>query len=154
VHKCVLKRRSAKFDCVFKVKSEASTKKNKSEKIVVKNHTFDTVKEALMFCYDIQNSDSLSAQDAADLMKFANEYQIMDLKKKMEEFCNENISVTNVVCFSTASIIVDSDELYQKCFDFLLKCMKDGTAVKDVEELDENMQKELFLQTFTKTCKD
>uniref|UniRef100_A0A914QQ16 BTB domain-containing protein n=1 Tax=Panagrolaimus davidi TaxID=227884 RepID=A0A914QQ16_9BILA len=154
VHKCILKRRSTKFDCLFKVKSEPTKKKNNSDKIVVKKHTYDTVKEAIMFCYDIQSSEILSAEDATDLIKFAHEYQINDLKKNMEEFCIENLSVSNAVIFSNSSLEVEAEMLEQKCFDFLLKCLKDGTAVKDIEDLDAGMKEKIFLQGFTKSYKD
>uniref|UniRef100_A0A914QL24 BTB domain-containing protein n=1 Tax=Panagrolaimus davidi TaxID=227884 RepID=A0A914QL24_9BILA len=154
VHKCILKRRSAKFECLFKVKSEPAKKNNNNDKIVVKKHTYDIVKEAIMFCYDIQSSEILSAEDAIDLMKFAHEYQINDLKKNMVEFCIENLSVANAVFFSNSSLEVEAEMLEQECFDFLLKCLKDGTAVKDIEKLDAGMKEKIFLQGFTKSMQD
>uniref|UniRef100_A0AC34FKI6 Uncharacterized protein n=1 Tax=Panagrolaimus sp. ES5 TaxID=591445 RepID=A0AC34FKI6_9BILA len=83
-------------------------------------------------------------------MKFAYDYDILELKKQMEEFCIKNLSVSNVVCFANSKI--ESDEFYQKCFDLLFKCMKDGNPVMDIEELDKDMQRKLFLQAFTKLC--
>uniref|UniRef100_A0A914PNA6 Uncharacterized protein n=1 Tax=Panagrolaimus davidi TaxID=227884 RepID=A0A914PNA6_9BILA len=72
----------------------------------------------------------------------------------MEEFCIENLSVSNAVIFSNSSLKVEAEMLERKCFDFLLKCLKDGTAVKDIEDLDAGMKEKIFLQGFTKSCKD
>uniref|UniRef100_A0AC34FKH7 BTB domain-containing protein n=1 Tax=Panagrolaimus sp. ES5 TaxID=591445 RepID=A0AC34FKH7_9BILA len=52
VHKCVLKRCSSKFQKLLHNKSESETL-NESSKLVVNGHSYNTVKEAIMFCYDI-----------------------------------------------------------------------------------------------------
>uniref|UniRef100_A0A914QH77 BTB domain-containing protein n=1 Tax=Panagrolaimus davidi TaxID=227884 RepID=A0A914QH77_9BILA len=82
-HKCVLKRRSSKFAKMLDVNAEpdtAAAAATTQSTIVIQNKTFDTVKEAIMHCYDIQNSDTLSAEDAANILIFAAEYEIEDLK--------------------------------------------------------------------------
>uniref|UniRef100_A0AC34GCA6 BTB domain-containing protein n=1 Tax=Panagrolaimus sp. ES5 TaxID=591445 RepID=A0AC34GCA6_9BILA len=123
-HKCVLKRRSSKFATLLDVKPEPSTSAKTESKIVVQNKAFKTVKEAIMHCYDIQNSDTLSAEDAANILAFASEYEIEDLKENMGEFCIENLSVSNACFFANCSITAKSDNLKNACFGFLANCMK------------------------------
>lgn len=125
-----------------------------------------------MFCYDIQITDKLSAQNATFLLKFAKEFQILDLQvsqrfsfvfpficiflfqKNIEEFCIENLSSANASLFANSSIAAKNDKLYKVCFEYLLKCMKKGKAVMDIEKLDETMQRELFFKSFFVTSKE
>uniref|UniRef100_A0AC34G8X1 BTB domain-containing protein n=1 Tax=Panagrolaimus sp. ES5 TaxID=591445 RepID=A0AC34G8X1_9BILA len=151
VHKCILKRCSLKFESLFKAESSGSTS---TEKISINSHTFETVKEGIMFCYDIQITDKLSAQNATFLLKFAKEFQILDLQKNIEEFCIENLSSANASLFANSSIAAKNDKLYKVCFEYLLKCMKKGKAVMDIEKLDETMQRELFFKSFFVTSKE
>uniref|UniRef100_A0AC35FCH9 BTB domain-containing protein n=1 Tax=Panagrolaimus sp. PS1159 TaxID=55785 RepID=A0AC35FCH9_9BILA len=149
-HECVLKRRSPKFAKLLNVKPEPGTPSVEA-KIVIENKPFDTVKEAIMYCYDIQNSDALTSENAANILVFAEEYEIHDLKKNMEEFCIENLSVSNACLFANSSITAKSEKLKRECLKFLSNCMKTATAVKDISELNQELKEILFLQSFVTT---
>uniref|UniRef100_A0A914Q8T3 BTB domain-containing protein n=1 Tax=Panagrolaimus davidi TaxID=227884 RepID=A0A914Q8T3_9BILA len=147
-HECVLKRRSSKFSKILNVKPEPGTPSDVKAKIVIENKSFDTVKEAIMHCYDIQNSDTLTSENAANILVFAEEYEIQDLKENMEEFCIENLSVSNACLFANSSITAKSEKLKRECLKFLSNCMKTSTAVKDISELNPDFKETLFLQSF------
>uniref|UniRef100_A0A914QHU3 Uncharacterized protein n=1 Tax=Panagrolaimus davidi TaxID=227884 RepID=A0A914QHU3_9BILA len=102
-----------------------------------------------MHCYDIQNSDTLSSEDAANILIFAAEYEIGDLKLSMEEFCVENISFTNACLFANSALTAKSEKLKIQCQHFLSNCMISHTAVKDIEKLNAEMKETLFLQSFS-----
>uniref|UniRef100_A0A914PLZ0 BTB domain-containing protein n=1 Tax=Panagrolaimus davidi TaxID=227884 RepID=A0A914PLZ0_9BILA len=152
-HECVLKRRSSKFAKLLKVKAEPGAPSVEA-KIAIKNKSFDTVKEAIMHCYDIQNSDTLTSENAANILVFADEYEIPDLKENMEEFCIENLSVSNACLFANSSITAKSEKLKLECLGFLSNCMKTATAVKDISELNPELKEILFLQSFVNVVKN
>uniref|UniRef100_A0AC34GD87 BTB domain-containing protein n=1 Tax=Panagrolaimus sp. ES5 TaxID=591445 RepID=A0AC34GD87_9BILA len=161
-HKLVLKRRSTKFaklldqlekDKKSKPRSPTSSSSTAADdKLHIHHSTFETVKEGVMYCYDLQCSDILSADSASKLLIFSNEFEIKDLKKNIEEFCIENLSVSNAIAFANASIQAKSESLKQKCFEFLLTCMKDGTAVKNIEKINAEMKETLFFKSFYAKC--
>uniref|UniRef100_A0A914P9S5 BTB domain-containing protein n=1 Tax=Panagrolaimus davidi TaxID=227884 RepID=A0A914P9S5_9BILA len=146
-HECVLKRRSSKFAKLLNVKPEPGTPSVEA-KIVIENKPFNTVKEAIMYCYDIQNSDALTSENAANILVFAEEYEIHDLKKNMKEFCIENLSISNACFFANSSITAKSEKLKRECLKFLSNCMKTATAVKDISELNQKLKETLFLKSF------
>uniref|UniRef100_A0AC34FKY6 BTB domain-containing protein n=1 Tax=Panagrolaimus sp. ES5 TaxID=591445 RepID=A0AC34FKY6_9BILA len=155
VHKCVIESRSTIFKnlCknICKIEPGVSTLSPKDliNIALIMNYKFDVVQKAVLFCYDISCFGNLTAENAVDLLNFAKEFQMNDLKEKMEEFCVKTLSVSNACLFANASISTMSEKVYQKCFEFLLKCMKDGTSVKDIEKVNEDMQKELFVKAFS-----
>uniref|UniRef100_A0A914QB91 BTB domain-containing protein n=1 Tax=Panagrolaimus davidi TaxID=227884 RepID=A0A914QB91_9BILA len=163
VHKSVLQTRSTMLKNLidFEVKTEPETKKmrgmptltpenSSSDLILINNYGFNIVEKAVMFCYDISCFDGFSAKDGINLLKFAEEFQMTDLKEKAEDCCIKNISGSNVCFYVNSSVDVKADKLYHKCFEYLLRCMKDGTAVKDVDKLNAEMKEKLFANAFTK----
>uniref|UniRef100_A0A914PBH9 BTB domain-containing protein n=1 Tax=Panagrolaimus davidi TaxID=227884 RepID=A0A914PBH9_9BILA len=148
-HECVLKRRSSKFAKLLNVKPEPGTTSDVEAKIVIKNKSFDTVKEAIMYCYDIRNSDTLTSENAANILVFADEYEIQDLKENMEEFCIENLSVSNACLFANSSITAKSEKLKRECLKFLSNCMKTATAVRKKKELKSNSFNSFFKRTLS-----
>uniref|UniRef100_A0A914PBB0 Uncharacterized protein n=1 Tax=Panagrolaimus davidi TaxID=227884 RepID=A0A914PBB0_9BILA len=114
----------------------------------IENFEIDVVTKAILFCYDLPFAENISDKIAIDLLKFSEEFEILDLKDKMEEFCIQCLSPLNACAFANASSSCKAKKLYQKCFDFLLKCMNEKTEVKDIQELNDSMQKELFVRAF------
>uniref|UniRef100_A0A914PFG0 BTB domain-containing protein n=1 Tax=Panagrolaimus davidi TaxID=227884 RepID=A0A914PFG0_9BILA len=163
VHKSVLQTRSTMLKSLidFEVKTEPGTKKKRgmptetpesssSDSILINNYGFNIVEKAVMFCYDIPCFNGLSAKDGINLFKFAEEFQMTDLKEKTEELCIKHLSGSNAYFFVNSSVDVKAEKLYHKCFEFLLKCMKDGTPVKDTDKLNAEMKEKLFDKAFTK----
>uniref|UniRef100_A0A914Q4R2 BTB domain-containing protein n=1 Tax=Panagrolaimus davidi TaxID=227884 RepID=A0A914Q4R2_9BILA len=148
VHKSVIECRSTIFNNVF-CKSEPGMPISTStfDSIRIDNYSINIVKRAVMFCYDKPYFKSLNDRNAIRLLKFASEFKMDDLKDKMEEMCVQLLDASNACIFANFSISCKAEKLYQKCFDFMLNCMKDGTPVKDIEKLDVTMSKELTVKT-------
>uniref|UniRef100_A0AC35GGR0 BTB domain-containing protein n=1 Tax=Panagrolaimus sp. PS1159 TaxID=55785 RepID=A0AC35GGR0_9BILA len=162
-HKSVLQTRSTMLKSLinFKVKTEPGTKKKRgmsppisesssSDLFLINNYGFNIVEKAVLFCYDIPCFDGLSAEDGINLLKFAEEFQMTDLKEKAEEFCIKVLSGSNAYFCVNSSVNVKAEKLYHKCFEFLLKCMKYGTPVKNVDKLNAEMKEKLFAKAFVK----
>uniref|UniRef100_A0A914PEV1 BTB domain-containing protein n=1 Tax=Panagrolaimus davidi TaxID=227884 RepID=A0A914PEV1_9BILA len=152
IHKSVIQSRSTIFKNVCKsepgIPLPTASPENSDDAAILYNCKYEIVERAVMFCYDLPFIDNLSDEDAIRLLKFSEEFEMNDLKKNMEEYCIKTLSISNGCLFANSSIKTNAENLYQKCFDFLLKCMKDGTSVKDIEKLDDGMQKELFVKAF------
>uniref|UniRef100_A0AC35F9M6 BTB domain-containing protein n=1 Tax=Panagrolaimus sp. PS1159 TaxID=55785 RepID=A0AC35F9M6_9BILA len=129
---------------------------SKHDTISINNYGFKVVEKAVMCCYDFDcfqehgKTINLAAEDAINLFKFAQEFEINDLKEKIEEFCIENLSASNACIYTNSSITIKAEKLYHKCFDFLLKSMIERNPVDDIEKLDAGMKEKIFLAAFAK----
>uniref|UniRef100_A0AC34FYR3 BTB domain-containing protein n=1 Tax=Panagrolaimus sp. ES5 TaxID=591445 RepID=A0AC34FYR3_9BILA len=75
VHKFII------IDChVFERMIESGLKESKENKVIITDFSFETVEIALQYFYGIEITDLLTVNNAFNLIRFADKYDITDLK--------------------------------------------------------------------------
>uniref|UniRef100_A0AC34FM78 BTB domain-containing protein n=1 Tax=Panagrolaimus sp. ES5 TaxID=591445 RepID=A0AC34FM78_9BILA len=148
VHKFVMAERSTYFKAMF----DASWKENEENETTVTEFQYTIVKKAVKYCYDFPLSID-TEQEAISLLEFSDYYDIKTLKLEAESFLMEKIDVENVCNFANASIKSNSKIVRLCCINFLVKCLKDSTAVEGIDDLDADFKSQLLSHAFCSTQK-
>uniref|UniRef100_A0AC35GXH7 BTB domain-containing protein n=1 Tax=Panagrolaimus sp. PS1159 TaxID=55785 RepID=A0AC35GXH7_9BILA len=125
VHKFVLCAKSP----VFARMIECGMKESIEGKVIIIDFDYKTVEAAINFCYGIVEQNLWSVESAADLLRFAEKYDISDLKASMVKFLSTQISPMTVCKVANASFLGNCIQLRQQCFEYLLDSMKDATFI-------------------------
>uniref|UniRef100_A0A914QB87 BTB domain-containing protein n=1 Tax=Panagrolaimus davidi TaxID=227884 RepID=A0A914QB87_9BILA len=142
VHKVVVETKSP----AWKEMIQSRLKKSEDGKIAIDDFDFQTVETALKFCYDIEEKHLWSVQSAIEVFKFADRYEINDLKISVETFLSSQLSPINVCALANLSILTNSFKLRRKCFEYLFECIQKKIFVADLETLDKDFSS-LFSQS-------
>uniref|UniRef100_A0AC34F3J6 BTB domain-containing protein n=1 Tax=Panagrolaimus sp. ES5 TaxID=591445 RepID=A0AC34F3J6_9BILA len=129
VHKNVLCARSEFYEAMFRAKREEAV--TNIQKIT--DFNLKTVQTAIKFFYDYNIFESLNLDDAFELARFADKYNINDLQDKLELFLIYRLSLSTVCQLANTSKFFNLFKLRKHCFDFLMTCSKHGVAIDIVD---------------------
>uniref|UniRef100_A0AC35FUH3 BTB domain-containing protein n=1 Tax=Panagrolaimus sp. PS1159 TaxID=55785 RepID=A0AC35FUH3_9BILA len=109
-------------------------KESNQTKFVIADYDYEIIELAMKFCYGISIAENLNASIAIKLLQFSIKYQISDLKESMEEYLLKEKSPMNICEIVNASISMNSIKLREKCFDYMLECMKESKYINDLDK--------------------
>uniref|UniRef100_A0AC34G3G5 BTB domain-containing protein n=1 Tax=Panagrolaimus sp. ES5 TaxID=591445 RepID=A0AC34G3G5_9BILA len=135
--------RSTVFEAMF----NSTWKENEENKVIIGRFSYTIVFKAITFCYDYLLVIE-SEEEAMYLLEFGEYYNIPDLKCEAESYLIEQISVINVCELSNAAANSNAKNLRLCCFNFLIKCLKESTAVEGIETVDVEFRLELLNKAF------
>uniref|UniRef100_A0AC34FQ88 BTB domain-containing protein n=1 Tax=Panagrolaimus sp. ES5 TaxID=591445 RepID=A0AC34FQ88_9BILA len=144
VHKLVIAAKSPVFDKMI----QSGLRESKENQVLIADFDFEIVEIAIKYCYGIQINDSLNYLNGIKLLQFSDKYDISDLKDSMEEYLFKQKSPMNVCEIVNGSIISNSIKLRQKCFDYMLECMKSSIFINGLDILDKDFALKLLKACF------
>uniref|UniRef100_A0AC35GNC9 BTB domain-containing protein n=1 Tax=Panagrolaimus sp. PS1159 TaxID=55785 RepID=A0AC35GNC9_9BILA len=107
---------------------------------------FETVENALSFCYGFPEDVSSDIDELIETLKFSSKYEIKDLNKEIEFKLIPQLSNENICKISNAVIEFNSECLKAVCQTVLLA--KYAKMPAEIEKLDENFVKDIFHNVF------
>uniref|UniRef100_A0A914P404 BTB domain-containing protein n=1 Tax=Panagrolaimus davidi TaxID=227884 RepID=A0A914P404_9BILA len=143
VHKLIMAGHSTVFQAMF----NSSWKENEEQKALISGFPYIIVFKAVTFCYDYSLIFE-TYDEAMDMLEFGEYYNIQNLKDEAESYLIEQISVNNVCELSNAAVNSNAKNLRLCCFNFLIKCLKESTAVEGIDAIDVGFRLELLSKAF------
>uniref|UniRef100_A0A914Y639 BTB domain-containing protein n=1 Tax=Panagrolaimus superbus TaxID=310955 RepID=A0A914Y639_9BILA len=142
-HKLILRERSPVFAAMF----DSGMKEAQESKVKIEGFSYDTVQMAINSCYDMEKL-WYSTNDLLLLLKFSDVYDIAHFKNSVQQRLVMKLAPDNVCSIAHASVETNADKLRLCCMNYLLKCLKDSTAVSDLDFLDTEFKLELVTKAF------
>uniref|UniRef100_A0AC34FKC5 BTB domain-containing protein n=1 Tax=Panagrolaimus sp. ES5 TaxID=591445 RepID=A0AC34FKC5_9BILA len=134
VHKWILRANSS----VFHKKLSAGI-----GKINIDDFSFNTVKIAMEHLYERDIKNLVDAQNAFEVLNFADQYQIKTLHNVIQNKLIDELSEANVVKFANISVKCNALELRECCICFLMKFFGKQTVINDIKQLHNNIAGEV-----------
>uniref|UniRef100_A0A914PVQ7 BTB domain-containing protein n=1 Tax=Panagrolaimus davidi TaxID=227884 RepID=A0A914PVQ7_9BILA len=145
VHKHIIAVYSPVFAGMFK----SGMKEAKNGRVEIPNYSFEVVEIIVKLCYDLDISGNLIFDHRIELFKFVDQYLMDSIKEIIENYLIKKLSVINVCLLSNCSIAHEAENLKSHCSDLITKCLKDGTAVNDLDILDKDFKLKIFDNAFS-----
>uniref|UniRef100_A0A914YD24 Uncharacterized protein n=1 Tax=Panagrolaimus superbus TaxID=310955 RepID=A0A914YD24_9BILA len=95
-------------------------------------------------------SGDLLIEHCIQLYEFVDQYQMETIRDIIETYLIKKVSQSNVCNLANSAASLKNSKLSDYCYDFLLKCMKETTAVADLDLLDKETAVKLLKNAFTK----
>uniref|UniRef100_A0A914QGY3 BTB domain-containing protein n=1 Tax=Panagrolaimus davidi TaxID=227884 RepID=A0A914QGY3_9BILA len=145
IHKLIVRVESKVFTKTF----EADFKEAKEKKVTITDFKYEIVQAAIDYCYG-QNISAIleDQQKAIDLLYFANKYDFLTLKQKMETILGKKLCKENVSILASTADKTNSLQLRQACINFLrpLFNTKEGLPAEEIATLDSQFLIDLVSQ--------
>uniref|UniRef100_A0A914QUV3 BTB domain-containing protein n=1 Tax=Panagrolaimus davidi TaxID=227884 RepID=A0A914QUV3_9BILA len=148
-HKHILSAQSPVFEGMF----NSGMKEARNSKVDIPNYDFEAVEIIVKLCYDLDIPGDLLVKHSIQLYEFVDQYQMDTVRDMIETYLIKKISPSNVCSLAKSSVSIKNSKLYDFCFNFLLKCLKETTAVADMDLLDKETALKLLKNAFTKVVK-
>uniref|UniRef100_A0AC34FM21 BTB domain-containing protein n=1 Tax=Panagrolaimus sp. ES5 TaxID=591445 RepID=A0AC34FM21_9BILA len=117
IHKFFLSLESTVFATMLEEKKYKETQAGQTE---ITDFKFETVKAFVAFCYGEDISDYIKfAQNAIELLMFADKYDMKNLKKTFEEYYSKKLTIGNVGNILTAAEKYNAAILKAECIRFI-----------------------------------
>uniref|UniRef100_A0A914PGP7 BTB domain-containing protein n=1 Tax=Panagrolaimus davidi TaxID=227884 RepID=A0A914PGP7_9BILA len=147
VHKVVVETKSPEW----KEMIQSGLKESDDDKIAIDDFDFEIVEIALKFCYGIEEKHLWSVDSAINVLQFADNYDLNDLKNSVEIFLLSQLSPINACKIANASVFSNSVKLRETCFEYLLECSQKKIFVANLDALDKDFAFELMKSSFSQS---
>uniref|UniRef100_A0AC34G717 BTB domain-containing protein n=1 Tax=Panagrolaimus sp. ES5 TaxID=591445 RepID=A0AC34G717_9BILA len=146
IHKHILGVQSPVFEGMF----NSGMKEAQNNKVEIPNYSFEAVEIIVKLCYDMDVSGDKIVEHCIQLYEFVDQYQMATIQDKIELYLTQKVSPSNVCSLAHSATSLKNSRLSEYCYDYLLKCMKETTAVADLDLLDKETAIKLLKNVFTK----
>uniref|UniRef100_A0AC35F9E8 BTB domain-containing protein n=1 Tax=Panagrolaimus sp. PS1159 TaxID=55785 RepID=A0AC35F9E8_9BILA len=117
IHKSFITRESSVFAAMFE---HEDVKETQTGEMIIKDFKMSTVKAFVAFCYGEDIADSVKfTEDAIQLLKFADKYNMKNLMETFEEFYSKKLTKFNVAKVLYAAKKYNAVNLKDKCITFI-----------------------------------
>uniref|UniRef100_A0AC34F368 BTB domain-containing protein n=1 Tax=Panagrolaimus sp. ES5 TaxID=591445 RepID=A0AC34F368_9BILA len=149
VHKLVL----CVCSSVFRAELNSDFKEAKENKIEITDFLFEIVQIAIDFFYEKDIKEQINEKNSTELLRFSDKYNVKLLHDFMQTYLIEKLCECNVVEFANSSIISNAQDLREYSICFLLNLAGKSITIDGIEELEEEIKKELFQRSFLSASK-
>uniref|UniRef100_A0AC35FA86 BTB domain-containing protein n=1 Tax=Panagrolaimus sp. PS1159 TaxID=55785 RepID=A0AC35FA86_9BILA len=147
IHKWVICDKSS----VFKAEMESGLKESVENVINITDFSFEIVKMALMFCYEQNITESFIKENASELIRFADKYDIKSSHEYIQHVLIKTLSEVNVVEFANISITYNAEELCEYCICFLTNAIKKKIIINDAKKISAEITNEICQRSILST---
>uniref|UniRef100_A0A914Q8E0 BTB domain-containing protein n=1 Tax=Panagrolaimus davidi TaxID=227884 RepID=A0A914Q8E0_9BILA len=145
IHKLVLATQSDSFNGML----QSGMQEAITNTLQITDFNLKTVGFAVEFFYERNIFETLTFDDAFELLRFADKYRIPYLQDRLEFYLSIHLSPATVCKFTNGSIYANSTNLQRECSDFLMLCSRFTIAVDDLEELNNEFAAQMFKKSFS-----
>uniref|UniRef100_A0A914PUL0 BTB domain-containing protein n=1 Tax=Panagrolaimus davidi TaxID=227884 RepID=A0A914PUL0_9BILA len=135
VNTTMLSQRSATFKQLFEV--------NMDESILIEGVPDRTLEMVIDFCHG-KSLTECSNSDMSSLLFFAYTWDIVDLKKFIEEQMIQKMTPENVVIYANAAILSHSEIVGNACKGLILEKLQNHESIQNISKLDDRLRDEII----------
>uniref|UniRef100_A0AC34EZD3 BTB domain-containing protein n=1 Tax=Panagrolaimus sp. ES5 TaxID=591445 RepID=A0AC34EZD3_9BILA len=139
IHKLILASRSPVFDAML----QTDMKEKAENRLEIIDFDVEVVQTAVEYFYDRDTYKSLNLGKLISLLKFADKYDIKDMKAEVEHSCFVQIYPKTICQISNASLLSNSSVLKKICIQTMIIYLKQGIPFVNSDSLDKDFTAEM-----------